>query len=279
MGSVLGDKKLSLDDGKQKEDTKDTDRKDEKERRGSSGSAGSRAGSGAGVFTNPGFSGDLDLGDIDDESPDNEVGGVSKGTTSRYKVDDFTVDGGEDILNFVEGAIPRAMGLAILQEACVLAGYKPGSKLFAHAKGAILTWLVINTASGNHDFSKIVYVKGNEKYPFPTKRLQDAMRKKNVDELRRVGVALLPEQKALVDRNSSVREYIAQLNGIRDLSKAWLGIDSVWKLPGVSTRDAAMAKKYAKARIARAKIDGKTSSSVADDMFAVDEGSLASVVE
>lgn len=272
MGSVLTDTKLGLGDDKESE-------KKDKGKEIPTRESGKDTPRSEHTVSNPSLRGDLDLDDLDEVLPDNEIGGLVKGMTTRYRVDEFKYDVHDDILNFVEGAIPRKLGLAILQDACVLAGFKPGTQLFMFAKGAILSWLVINTASGNHDFTKVIYVRGSEKHPFPTKTFQDAMRRRNVDELRRVGVALLPEQKKLVDGNSSVREYIAQLNGIKDLSRAWLGIDSIWKLPGVSTRDAALAKKYAKARISRAKVDGKTSSAVADDMFAIDEGASVSVLE
>lgn len=232
---------------------------------------GSNQGNGP-TFTNPVQEcGDADLiGDLNTVTGRSRGRGVTKGTTVGFEVSEFTVDDGDDILDIVEGAVSRRIGLAVLDKCLEYAGYDRGTPIYKLAKGQILKWLVINTASGNNDFQKVIQVKGNRE--IATKHFQRAMHAYNVDELRRVGVALLPEQKSLVDRSAATRQYLAQINGISNLAHAWLGIDSIWKLPGISPRAAAMGKKYAKHRIAEAKRSGKESSGVnANDMFALDE--------
>jgi hypothetical protein len=217
---------------------------------------------------NPAVEGDVPMSERGSISPTIGVRGVSRGMVMLSRAGDMSVDDGADVLDMVEGAVSQTIARAVLAKALALAGFRPTDPVYRFAKGHLIAWLVINTASGNHNFEKVLEVRSRK---LPTRALLLAMREYGVDELRRLGVGLLSEQKQVVDESPKVREYLAQINGIREVGKAWLAIDSIWKLPGISPRDAGMAKQFARRKISRAREEGKVSSSShAGDLLAVD---------
>jgi len=178
---------------------------------------------------------------------------------------DFSIEEDTDILAFVDGAISRARAAAILETAVVkYGGFTPNSREASLARGALLKWLAINSASGRHDYSNIVPV-GQSGDEIAVACIRDGLRDHNVDELRRLNVALLPELDKLVRSDRATREHIARMNGVRDVGKAYLALDSYWKLPGISTDDAAQSRQLAKGRINRSNLERELAPTVSSD--------------
>jgi len=156
----------------------------------------------------------------------------------------------DDIYDIVDGAVTKEVAAACLSTAVELAGFPVTDVDYRKAKGKVIAWMIVNTASGRNNFSKIAHV-GVDRKELKMCYVREAMDSHGIDELRRLFVGLLNTAASVVTKSPKLRKWLMGQGRLTDASKAVLAMDSADKLEGLSPRDKRIAGVIKTRRLSR----------------------------